>query len=193
MKLQVIETNKKLLILNASPCAKSNSKSIVNEIINEIPRDVMITEFNAYSIMAKPCFDCGYCKKNKGCVFTDLDDFFKAFEEADCVIFASPVYNNSFPAPLKAIFDRTQVYYNRHFFHKIKPTIEKPKSCGIVLTSGTVSEDAYSHMVNTVSQMLTVMNGKLNARIISKGTDDGFKMPEVAMIKNFVIKLIVST
>lgn len=188
----MIKTKKNLLIINSSPSPKSDSKSIVNEIINEIPRDVVITEFNAYAIMAKPCFDCGYCKKNPTCVFTDLNEFFRAFEEADCVIFSSPVYNNSFPAPMKAIIDRSQMYYNRHFIHKIKPTIKKPKSCGLVLTSGTNDEEAYMYIVNALSQMLSVMNGKLNARLISQGTDVEFKMPDVAMIKNFAIKLMVS-
>lgn len=41
-------------------------------------------------------------------------------EDADAVIVATPVYNLSFPAPMKALFDRFQRYYEAHFRRKLR-------------------------------------------------------------------------
>ena len=48
-------------------------------------------------------------------------------EDADAVIVATPVYNLSFPAPMKALFDRFQRYYEAHFRRKIAQPITKHK------------------------------------------------------------------
>lgn len=184
--------DKKLLIISSSPHSAGTSNEVLKQIVAQIPKNVSIAEFNTYKYLPNPCHDCGFCADNDGCVFKDLDELFSAYEQADYVIFSTPVYNKSFPAPLKALIDRTQRYYNKRFKRGIKPTVEKPKSCGIVISSGTNDEDAYVHMVDVIDQMFTVMNGKLNARLIAKNTDANAVLPDQMMIKNFVVKLILS-
>ena len=51
----------------------------------------------------------------------------------DIVVVATPVYGLSFPAPLKAVFDRTQQYYEAYISRHIKHPFEKPKK-GILLS-----------------------------------------------------------
>ncbi len=48
------------------------------------------------------------------------------------MVVATPVYGLSFPAPLKAVFDRTQQYYEAYISRHIKHPFEKPK--GILLS-----------------------------------------------------------
>lgn len=55
------------------------------------------------------------CEYHDGCSNKDLDIFFEDFEDADYIAFFTPVYNNFFPAPIKAILDRFQRYYNARY------------------------------------------------------------------------------
>lgn len=184
--------NKKLLILFGSPKREGNTARVVRQLVTEIPRNILIEEYSAYDLKAKPCVDCGYCKTNRGCAFHDLDSFFEAFEEADYVVFATPVYNQSFPSPLKAVLERTQRYYNLRFAQNVKPPIEKRRKCGLIAVSGTDEEKAYEHMASVLEQALSVLNGELSATLAVRDTDQQPLGSDLPSVKSFVIKLLLS-
>lgn len=77
--------------------------------------------------MPKPCIHCGKCETADLCVFDDLDEYNKLLNEAEALVFASPVYNLSVPAPLKALIDRSQRYFSKRFSLGIKPPIKNIK------------------------------------------------------------------
>ncbi|MCC8022802.1 MAG: NAD(P)H-dependent oxidoreductase [Clostridiales bacterium] len=184
--------SEKLMILYGSPRPDSTVKKLSRQILGMLPGQIKVVEYDTYRMMARPCLDCRRCMRVPECVLSDLNEFFADFEDADYVIFATPVYNHSFPAPMKAVLDRTQVYYNKHFALGMKPAVEKPKSCGIVLSSGRDDEAAYTHMVDTLRQCLSVMNGKLDAKLVVKSTDGEPVQPDEMMVKSFVLKLLLS-
>ena len=96
---------KRLLIVNGSP----REKGVSAELINQVKRyfaDCDIVQYDTYKMSPAPCTDCKFCEYHNGCSNKDLDIFFEDFEDADYIVFFSPVYNNFFPAPLKAIIDR---------------------------------------------------------------------------------------
>lgn len=184
--------NKKMLILSGSPKKNGATAQVLRQLVTEIPRDILIKEYNAYQLKAMPCVDCGYCKTHKGCAFHDLDAFFEDFEDADYVIFASPVYNQSFPSMLKAIIERTQRYYNLRFSQGVSPTIEKHRKCGLIAVSGNDEKAAYEHMAYMLEQALTVLNGELSASLIVRNTDQKEDVVELPAVKSFAIKLLLS-
>lgn len=183
--------DKKLLILSGSPKKDGVTAQAVSQMINQIPRDILIKEYNAFRLCAKPCIDCGYCKTKQGCSFHDLDAFFADFEEADYVVFASPVYNQSFPSPMKAILERTQRYYNMHFVQGVKPTIAKHRKCGLIAVSGNDEEKAYAHMAYMLEQALTVLNGAFTTSMVIRNTDTNPEPVESSAVKSFAIKLLL--
>lgn len=184
--------NKKMLILFGSPKRDGNTARVVRQLVTAIPKDISIKEYHAFQLKALPCIDCGYCKKHNGCTFHDLDDFFTDFEDADYVIFASPVYNQSFPSPFKAVLERTQRYYNLRFTQGVKPAIAKPRKCGLIAVSGNDEKRAYEHMAYMVEQALTVLNGVLSATLVVKETDQNPVAEDIPAVKGFAIKLLLS-
>ena len=91
---------------------------ICQELINQVRKyflDCEIKLYDSYKLAPSPCTDCKWCEYHDGCSNKDLDIFFEDFEDADYIAFFTPVYNNFFPAPIKAILDRFQRYYNARY------------------------------------------------------------------------------
>ena len=84
----------------------------------------------AYHQKIAPCLGCGFCEHKEGCVNSDFDQIDHLLRTCDYLVVASPVYNLSFPAPLKAIFDRTQRYFSARFVRGERPPIAKHKKSG---------------------------------------------------------------
>ncbi len=127
--------------------------------------------FDCFKVFPLPCCDCGYCKENSSCKYSDLDEFYSKFETADRVIIAFPIYNASFPAPLKALIDRLQIYYNARFIRKIKPPIAKHKSVTIISVCG--SNNNYENIIKEqICPAFTVTNCTLDEYSCIKNTDN---------------------
>jgi multimeric flavodoxin WrbA len=65
------------------------------------------------------CVHCDYCLKNKVCAFKDdMFELYPLLKDAEGIIFATPVYNNTVSAQLKAVLDRCRaaVASDKNFF-----------------------------------------------------------------------------
>jgi len=61
------------------------------------------------------CTHCDYCLGGKGCVIQDdVQELYPLLEEAEAIIFASPVYNGGVSAQTKAVMDRTRALMARN-------------------------------------------------------------------------------
>lgn len=147
---------KKILVLFGSPHKNGYTAQILDYILKSFA-DCNITTINAYERNIHPCIDCKACAKTEGCIYNDMQDIDELFKTCDILIIASPVYNNSFPAPLKAIFDRTQRYYHAKHSLKIDPPILKTKSCLLVLTHGKKSFAYEKDVRNQIKPMLNLL------------------------------------
>lgn len=163
--------SKNTLVIFGSP----HKNGFTAELLNEFLQKRNITDysnFNCYDESPIPCNDCGACKHQANCVLPDLKDFYRQFEQNDLVILATPVYNNSFPAPLKSLVDRLQVYYNARFFRGIRPPISRPKKVFILLTCGS-DKDPTDLILAQIKPVFTVTNCKLDGVVCMAGTDSG--------------------
>ncbi len=157
----------KVFVLYCSPHKKGATRRLLHEFLQE--RGIENVDFfDAYELSAKPCIDCGYCAKNDGCAFDDLDELYSAVEEADLLIFASPVYFLSLPAPAKAIMDRLQRYFAARFFRNIVPPIKKPKKTVLLLTYESEKYGGISHIVEQFNMLSTVLNSSKPEVIASR-------------------------
>ena len=58
------------------------------------------------------CIHCDYCLKHKECIKKDdMNSVYKLLNEADGLIFATPVYNGGVSAQTKAIMDRCRALF----------------------------------------------------------------------------------
>ena len=169
--------NKTALVIFASPHKDGNTANLLKHFAEKISDRYKTDFFNVYDINPLPCIDCGYCRENVGCSRHDLDSFMKKYENADVIVIASPVYNSSVPAPLKALMDRFQRYYNARFSLGMKPPIEKPKKAVLILTCGSNTKDGFEIVKRQFERIFTVLNTKLVSEY-SVGGLDGKKISD---------------
>ncbi len=179
---------KRLLIINGSPRENGVSAELINQI-KKYFLDCAIKQYDTFKMSASPCSDCKYCEYHNGCSNRDLDLFFEDFEQADYIVFVSPVYNNFFPAPLKAVIDRFQRYYSARFKRGANPPIEKHKRVGAIICSGSYARQCADYMISTLKQAFTVLNGDVCSRYYIPGTDKSsctFNMVELEKFVHFL-------
>ena len=178
----------KLLIINGSP----RSNGVCAELIKQVRPfflDCDIRQYDVFALAPAPCCDCKYCEYHDGCSNHDLDIFFEDFEDSDYIAFFTPVYNNFFPAPLKAVLDRFQRYFSARFKRGANPPVEKPKRVGAVICAGSNAKTASDYMFNTLKQSFHILNGEVCARYYIPNTDLGQYTFNITELRKFINQL----
>lgn len=148
--------------------------------------------YDAYDCGFAACTDCRACRRFEGCVHRDMEDFWRDFENADGIVIASPIYNLSFPAPLKAIVDRMQRYYNARFFLGKKPPIEKFRPVAFLTAAGDPREDG-EMAAQQLRRIFTVTHCELVCHAMIAGTDEtGEEAEAFSAVSNCVEKFLLS-
>lgn len=110
----------KVLLVNGGPHASGAINRDLLEaqkILNEEGIDTELIQIG--NKVVKSCLGCEHCHKNKTtCIFGDLDDFLKKFEEADGLVIGSPVHYAGITGATKSFFDR--VFYCKRFDASMK-------------------------------------------------------------------------
>lgn len=102
----------KVLVLNGSPKAKSDTMVLTNaflEGLNE-SEEHQITVIDVIKKEIKPCIGCFGCWRNgdgKCIQQDDQNDILEKYTEADLIIWSFPLYCYAMPSHLKAVLDRT--------------------------------------------------------------------------------------
>jgi multimeric flavodoxin WrbA len=131
-----------------------------------------VTLIEAYRKTINPCIHCGYCKRIQGCRYDD--DFTlidRALREANLLVVASPVYGLGFPAPLKAVFDRTQRYFEAKFSLGVKNPIENYKPALLLAAYGSTDSRGVAIMQEHLRLAFRLMNASLEHTIAVPNTD----------------------
>ena len=163
--------NKKYLIIKGSARRNGYTNKVCEEIAEVLKNDE-VTIFDTYEESFLPCTGCNYCENNGRCVNNDLDVFYKAFENCDVIIFLSPVYNGTFPGPLKSLIDRFQVYYTSFYHNNKTQSISKRRKAFFVAASGRGGEKAFEYMKGQLQCAFTILNIEMEKAFLCANTDD---------------------
>jgi multimeric flavodoxin WrbA len=126
---------------------------------------------NAYRAAVRPCIHCGGCQKAASCVFDDYAAIDSAFKTVDVLVVASPVYGLGFPAPLKAVFDRTQQYFEAKFSRGVTQPIAKYKKGLLLTASGGGDPRSASFMEEELRLVFKIVNAELCGVVSVLNTD----------------------
>ena len=127
--------------------------------------------FDAFAAAPEPCSDCGACAESNICARRDLDGLDGALHSADAIVIASPVYHSSVPAPLKAVFDRTQRYFLA--FRRGERVFEKnTRPACLLLTAGQKKENG--EVIKTqLHWILPTLEAVLYDTVVANGLNSG--------------------
>ncbi len=175
-----------VLILDGSP----HTDGVVAQLIAALPFGEA-THVRLYDTPVAPCTDCRACRVTGRCALRDMDTLYEQLEEASVLVFATPVYNGSFPAPLKALIDRCQVYWSRRFALGQRPPIQQHKNV-YLLSAGGATSPAADGILAALKPLLTVLNGGLIAAVHAADTDTRTDFSaEITAVKNLQGKAIL--
>ena len=162
--------SKKVLVIKGSCRRDSFTNKILQDAFENI-ENIEIDIFDAFSESFAFCNGCNYCENAGRCVHKDLDDFFLKFENADLVVFSSPVFNGGFSAPVKALIDRFQVYYNSFYKNGKVQAIKKQRKGILLVAAGRSGTEATADMEKNLSCAFTILNMKLEGTVLCANTD----------------------
>lgn len=170
------------MTISGGPRKDGCSANLLRLFTNEL--DAAFVHYDAYDKNYAPCTDCRICREYEGCANSDMDSFFADFESCDGIIIASPVYNMSFPSPMKAIIDRMQRYYSARFFLNKRPPVEKRRPAALLLSAGSEEEDG-AFAALQLNKIFTVTNCQLlcNVTVNNTDTDAPIEFPEAEIAR----------
>ena len=168
---------KKTVVLFGAPHKNGVTGQVLEHFLAATADEITVVDAFARAVM--PCDDCRGCHALPRCVKRDMDDVYDAVEQADRLIFLTPVYNRSFPAPLKAVVDRLQCYWARRFVHGIRPPIAKPKTALLITVCGSDRDDG-ACVEYQLAPQLTVLHVTDTKTLHIRGTDGGVDGTKIA-------------
>lgn len=184
--------SKNILVLFGSPHKNGYTSFVLDYFLKFLP-NFSVDCVYAYDEMIKPCIGCNKCKKTYNCIFRDMDNMNVLLSKSDFIIIASPIYNASFPAPLKSIFDRMQNYY---FARKSSKFIsDNKKKVLLLLTQGSKSIDYEPIILSQINPIIKIFGGELIGNFTWKDTDnsnldiDKFYIKSENKVKNIINRI----
>lgn len=173
----LLDHKRRLLVLFCSPNSHGNTRMLLDSFLAEFKerQDWQINEVDTYALAAHPCTGCRACAKKEHCAFDDLDGLDKELRRSDLLAVASPVYNASFPAPMKAVLDRWQRYFEARFSLNNRTPIKKHREAVLLLSMGQEVEYPVEVMAYQLERAFSVMNTTLAGCAVWSGTDLGRK------------------
>ena len=126
----------RILCIAGSPRRRGNSEQLLDALIAGVESaGGHPTKLSAFDADVLPCRGCNACSKTGRCVQRDeMDDIYVALDDADAIVFATPVFFATVPAVLKLIIDRCQPYWARRYVLGEPP--REPKRPGAILVVG---------------------------------------------------------
>lgn len=132
-----------ILTLMGSPRINGNTDLLTDAFIEGARENGHnITKISVYKNKVNACINCSYCCNHDGeCFQKDgMDEIYSLLDNAEIVVFASPLYFYNLSAQLKAIIDR--------FHAKTSVKKLKPKKC-VLLAVGADDASAFDPMIST--------------------------------------------
>jgi multimeric flavodoxin WrbA len=136
----------KIIAFNASPRKEWNTATLLKKALEGASSQGAKTELiHLYDLEYKGCISCFACKEKGGksygkCVVRDaLKPIFKRVEEADAVIFGSPIYLGSMTGAMQSFLERL-VFPYLTYTDPPQPLFPKKIPTGFIYTMGVPEE-----------------------------------------------------
>lgn len=161
--------SKKILILNGSTRAKSNTAALVEAFTSGAEgAGHSVKNFNVSKMNIHGCLGClgGGKNPDSPCVQKDdMEKIYPAFKEADIIVFASPLYFWSVTAQLKTAMDRTFALVEGAQNSQIKNN----KGCVMLIAAADSNKENFASVLCLYENMLEYMGWKDHGHIFAGG------------------------
>ncbi|MBQ1508855.1 MAG: flavodoxin family protein [Erysipelotrichaceae bacterium] len=126
----------KVLLINGSPNQKGCTYTALMFVKEELEKEGIETELFQVRDVKTGCRDCGYCEKNRTCVFKDdVQKIEELMKDCDGLVLGSPVYYAGVNGTLKSLLDR--LFHSKGsalFRHKAAAAVTSSRRAGNLTT-----------------------------------------------------------
>lgn len=152
----------KILVITGSPRKNGNSNTLADNFIKGAEEaGHSVVRFDSAFKKVHPCIACNKCGMNGECAFKDDFEFVKEnIVDADCVVFATPMYYFGISAQIKAVIDR---------FYAINGQIHVPKKAVLLMTYADTSESVAQPIISHYETLLRYLGWSDAGKIIASG------------------------
>ncbi|WDV44269.1 flavodoxin family protein [Clostridiaceae bacterium M8S5] len=166
---------KKALAIVASPRRNENTQKIVSSVVDGLlEKDILVKKINLKDLNISACTACGYCEHQGECIIKDdMTEIYKDFDEADIVVFGSPVYFNTVSSYAKAMIDRCQMFWSSKYKLR-KPSIDvKKKRLGVFIAVGGAPyyKEQFDSCISVTKLFFKAINTSYSHEILVSDTD----------------------
>jgi Multimeric flavodoxin WrbA len=157
----------KVLGLVGSPRIGGNTDLLVDTVLEGAAKNKHSTEkVYLYGVDVAPCVDCRACKNGSlQCALKDgMQTLYPKLEEADVIVFGTPLYWYGPSAKMKLLLDR------------LRPYIESKKLKGkraILIVPSEEGADACNHTVGIFNMSMKYLEMELNGVLLPKASERG--------------------
>lgn len=139
----------KVFALQGSPRKDGTTAYVLSILLDVLSsRGYEVESLNVDSLKVEPCNECLSCYTREGCIISDsMNLIYRRLEEADILIFATPIFFSGPSAQLKAVIDRLQAFWAKKHILKRKVREKRGIMFGLVIGSRSSEID----LRNTVS------------------------------------------
>lgn len=131
-----------ILVINGSP-RKNGNTEIMSDTFLEAARENGHTtkKINLYTTKVNPCLGCDYCHSHgSACIQKDgMDDIYRAMDQADLVVFASPLYSCGLSAQMVAVLNRFYSRVHTVGFHSLSSALFIVSGGPTIITSEIIA------------------------------------------------------
>ncbi|SMD12245.1 flavodoxin family protein [Sporomusa malonica] len=160
--------SKNILVLTGSPRKGGNTDKLADAFIAGAKQAGHTTvKFTTAEKHIKGCIDCQTCF-SRGSACSVPDDFANLaplLEQADMVVFVTPMYWFSFPVQIKAAIDKLYSYL-------IAKRTLKIKKCALLVSGGVQDETMFEGIVKSYKLIAEFLSWKDRGVVIVPGLHD---------------------
>ena len=160
---------KNILILEGGPRSNGNSDMLAEAFATGARAkgyDVNVIKVPGYKVNG--CFACGMCwSMGTPCVQSDdMEKIFPEIEQADMIVFASPLYFFSWPTQIKSVIDRLYPYA----LEKSERSVAG-KECALLLAAATDVQEEAKGMLESYRILAEYMHWHSVGEVVAYGVD----------------------
>ena len=155
----------KCTVLFGSPRKEGNTAALLAPFVSELTAlGVEVEHIDLYNKRIEPCLGCMTCQdrlEELGCVREDdFADVFRAMEDSDLLVFATPIYAWYCTAPMKALADRAIYAGNKNYGRTCGPAMLASKGIATLVTCGYPAEKGADLWIDGLKRWCK--HGKMN-------------------------------
>ncbi|MDD2421316.1 MAG: flavodoxin family protein, partial [Heliobacteriaceae bacterium] len=159
----------KVLGFVGSPREEGNTATLVAQVLSGAATKGAETKlYNLATLSIKGCQACNKCKTTGSCATQDdMQELYRAIQEADAVVIGSPVYMYQMSGQTKAFVDRLYAFITPGFTSKVK----KDLPAALVFTQGLPDSEKFTAYFENTTRVLEFLGFKVAGVLVAGGTN----------------------